>query len=80
MEAIMVSGRSDKKHFGAGHKGKGDGSGAMSDVAPERVPDSMVLSNRNKSEHSKMRGQDSKNIETEQLRDNAANRDPRKDH
>jgi hypothetical protein len=75
----MVSGHGSKKHFGAGVKGKGDGSGAMSDIAPERVPDNMVLSNRDKTEHSKIRGQDSKDIETEQLRDHSANRYPRKE-
>jgi hypothetical protein len=53
-------------------KGKGTGSGAMTDE--ENIPDNMALSNRDKSRHSHDRGQDSKWIETEQRPDHAANR------
>jgi hypothetical protein len=62
------------KHFGAGSQGKGDGSGANSEVDPEKVGENMVLSNRDKSLHSDARGLDSKAIQTEQLHDHAANR------
>ncbi|HYD06004.1 MAG TPA: hypothetical protein VEC60_09765 [Reyranella sp.] len=75
----MVSGRGDKKHVGVGSHGKGSGTGAMTDIEPERVPDNMVLSNRDKAAHSKARGQDGKAIETEQLQDHAANRYPQKE-
>jgi hypothetical protein len=72
----MSSGKGNKKQTGEGSQGKGTGTGAMSNIDPERVPDNMVLSNRDKAQHSKTRGQDSKDIETEQLRDHAANRYP----
>jgi hypothetical protein len=56
-----------KKHFGAGSAGKGDGSGGMS--GGTEIPDNMVLSNRDKEQHSKDRGQDSKWVQTEQRHD-----------
>ena len=63
-----------RKHFGPGAQGKGDGTGAMSDIAPEDIPENIVLSNRDKSQHSDQRGLDSKNVQTEQFHDHAANR------
>ena len=62
-----------KKHFGPGTQGKGSGTGAQTDVRDEKVEPNMVLSNRDKSQHSKTRGQDSKRIQSEQLQDANAN-------
>ena len=59
---------------GPGAQGKGDGSGAMSDLPEGVLPDNMVLSNRDKSRHSDERGLDSKNVQTEQYQDHAGNR------
>jgi len=64
----------DGKHLGPGAKDKGAGTGAMTDVQNELIGDNMVLSNRDKSEHSRDRGQDSKWTQTEQLKDHAANK------
>jgi hypothetical protein len=66
----------DRKHVGAGAKGKGDGSGAMTDLDPDTLPANMVLSNRDKAQYSRDRDLDSKSIQTEQYQDHAANRDP----
>lgn len=63
-----------KKTFGAGVHGKGDGTGAMSDISPEKVPENMPLSNRDKTRHVGERGHDGKNIMTEQMQDHADNR------
>jgi hypothetical protein len=57
-------------------KGKGAGVGAMTDLQQDLVPENMVLSNRDKTQHSGERGQDSKWVQTEQLEDHAANREP----
>jgi hypothetical protein len=64
------------KHLGPGTriKGKGAGTGAMTDVQDELIGENMVLSNRDKAEHSRDRGQDSKWVETEQLQDHGANK------
>jgi len=62
-----------KKHVGAGAQGKGDGKGALTDKAD--VSDNVILSNRDKSQHSDQRGQDSKWIQSEQLRDHELNQD-----
>ena len=59
--------KADKKHFGAGSLGKGDGSGAMSGNA--EIPENMVLSNRDKAQHSHDRGQDGKWVQSEQRHD-----------
>ena len=64
----------DRKHIGAGSQGKGDGSGAMTDLQPEVIPENMILSNRDKSRHPEGRGLDSKHVQTEQLQDHAENR------
>ena len=65
-----------KKHFGAGSQGKGDGSGALTVMDDGRLPGNMVLSNRDKAQHSQERGLDSKAVQTEQYQDHAANRRP----
>ncbi|MBB3444106.1 hypothetical protein [Rhizobium sp. BK379] len=66
----------DHKHIGAGAKGKRDGSGAMTDLEPDVLPENMVLSNRDKARHSRERGLDGKAVQSEQYQDHAANRDP----
>ena len=66
----------NRKHFGPGAQGqgKGDGTGAMTEVDNATIPDNAVLSNRDKAQHSDQRGLDSKNVQTEQYHDHAANR------
>jgi hypothetical protein len=66
--------KASKKRMGAGSQGKGDGSGAMTDVPKEVIPENAILSNRDKSQHSGERGLDSKTIQNEQLQDQPANR------
>ncbi len=67
--------RSGKTFRGAAaDKGKGSGEGAMTDLQGGLLGENMVLSNRDKSEHSRERGQDSKWVETEQLQDHADNK------
>ncbi|MEH2513184.1 hypothetical protein V1291_004538 [Nitrobacteraceae bacterium AZCC 1564] len=64
------------KHFGgsARDNGKGAGGGGMTDLRDDVLGENNVLSNRDKAEHSRVRGQDNKWIETEQRQDHAANR------
>ncbi|WP_332680569.1 hypothetical protein [Bosea sp. (in: a-proteobacteria)] len=59
--------------LGPSIKGKGDGSGAMS-TRPASLPDHKVLSNRDKAQLTRARGQDGKWIENEQRYDTQANR------
>ncbi|HZZ61033.1 MAG TPA: hypothetical protein VFE63_07650 [Roseiarcus sp.] len=66
--------KASRKHFGKGEQGKGAGTGAMTDAEVEKIPDSGVLSNRNKSQHDKDRGLDEKGTENEGLRDHDMNR------
>jgi hypothetical protein len=73
MEEIMA--KADRKHFGPGLKGEGDGTGSMTEV-PEDLPDNAVLSNRDKKQHSEERGLDGKNVQNEQRQDHAMNRQP----
>ncbi|MEY9984128.1 hypothetical protein ABH995_003465 [Bradyrhizobium yuanmingense] len=47
---------------------------ALTDVPKEMIGDNMVLSNRDKKQHSDIRGMDGKSIQTEQYQDHAANR------
>lgn len=68
----------DRKHFGPGVQGKGDGTGAMTDLDRD-LPENAALSNRDKKQHSQQRGLDSKNVKNEQRPDNAASRQPIKD-
>jgi hypothetical protein len=63
-----------KKHFGPGARGKGTGTGAATDLPKEKIGDNMILSNRDKAQHTGQRGADSKYIQSEQLRDHSANR------
>ena len=59
--------KATKKHIGAGALGKRDGSGGLSENAD--IPENMVLSNRDKAQHSHTRGQDSKWVQSEQRHD-----------
>ena len=61
------------KSMGAGAQGKGSGTGAMTDVDKSIIPENMVLSNRDKAQHSRERGLDSKTIQSEQFHDHEAN-------
>ncbi|MGY4625181.1 hypothetical protein [Bradyrhizobium sp. USDA 4486] len=70
----MPSGHGSKTHFRSGMHGKSDGTGAFAEVPKEKIGDNMVLSNRDKKQHSDIRGMDSKSIQTEQYQDHSANR------
>ena len=70
----MATGHGGKNTMGRGAQGKGDGSGAMTTLPDGLVGENMILSNRDKSQHSSARGLDSKAIQTEQHQDHAANR------
>jgi hypothetical protein len=75
----MPGGHGSKTHFRSGVHGKSDGTGAMSEIPKDMVGDNMVLSNRDKAQHSEIRGLDGKAIQTEQYQDHAANRLPEED-
>jgi hypothetical protein len=72
MEFAMSKG--GKMHFGPGAQGKGDGTGGLTDLPKDKIGENMVLSNRDKSQHTDERGIDSKRIQSEQLQDHSANR------
>jgi hypothetical protein len=72
MEAVMAN--ASKTHSGRGAKGKGAGTGAMTDLPKGKVEENMALSNRDKARHPKERGLDSKAAQTEQLQDHSGNR------
>lgn len=63
-----------KHSVGSGAQGKGSGSGAMTELPAGILPENMVLSNRDKAQHSDERGLDGKNVQTEQYQDHAGNR------
>lgn len=63
-----------KKHLGPGTHGKGAGVGGMTDIPKDKIGENDILSNRDKKLHSQDRGQDSKEIQNEQLQDTATNR------
>jgi hypothetical protein len=60
--------------MGSGTQGKGDGTGALTELPEGILEENMVLSNRDKSQHSDERGLDSRAVQTEQFHDHAANR------
>ena len=62
-----------KKKVGAGSQGKGAGSGARTIRAGGGIGPNDVLSNRDKKQHTKARGQDGKTIQVEQLQDTESN-------
>jgi hypothetical protein len=63
-----------KKYFGSATHGKRAGTGALTDLPKNKIGDNMILSNRDKSQHTDQRGMDGKHIQSEQLQDHAANR------
>jgi len=63
-----------KTHFGAGSRGKKDGSGAMTPIDPDMIGENEILSNRDKSQHSRARGLDGNAIKSDQYQDHSANR------
>jgi hypothetical protein len=63
----------NKKKMGAGTQGKGSGTGALTERATGGIGENDVLSNRDKKQHSRVQGQDSKAIQVEQLQDTESN-------
>jgi hypothetical protein len=63
-----------KPETGSPIKSKGDGSGAMTDLQDDLLGDNSVLSNRDKAQSSRERGQDSRWNQTEQREDHVANK------
>lgn len=61
------------KHMGVAGHGKSSGNGAMTDIDKNILPENMVLSNRDKAQHSRERGLDSKTVQTEQFHDHQSN-------
>ena len=68
----MATPRRDR--IGRGAQGKGSGAGANTDISKSKIGENAVLSNRDKAQHSRRRGLDSKRVATEQFRDHSANR------
>jgi hypothetical protein len=66
--------KADRKHHGPGTQGKGDGTGAMTDIDEAALPANGVLSNRDKSTHSEERGFDGRAVMTEQFQDHVGAR------
>lgn len=66
----------DRKHMGAGSQDKGDGTGALTELDADTLPENMVLSNRDKAQHSAERGLGGKAVLSEQLQDHDANKGP----
>lgn len=65
-----------KKKIGKGAQGKGQGSGAMTTMPPDKIGENMILSNRDKSRSPPERGLDSRHIMNEQAQDHVHNRIP----
>jgi hypothetical protein len=63
-----------KCHAGPGTQGKKSGTGAMTELPEGILEENMVLSNRDKSQHSDGRGLDGKMVQTDQFQDHAGNR------
>ena len=66
----------DRKHLGKGTQRKGTGAGAMTELDKGSIEENQILSNRDKKQHSKERGQDGAAIKTDQEQDHVANRRP----
>lgn len=60
------------KQIGSAAHGKGSGTGAMTDIDKSVLADNMVLSNRDKAQHSRERGLDGKSVQNEQFHDTEA--------
>ncbi|MCJ9752092.1 hypothetical protein MOV61_15345 [Neorhizobium sp. BETTINA12A] len=65
--------KASSKRMGAGTQGKSSGNGAMTNIDKRTLPENKVLSNRDKAQHSRERGLDSKMVQTEQFHDHEAN-------
>ena len=63
-----------RKHIGEGSQGKGDGTGAMTNMDLDKIGQNDILSNRDKAQHSEGRGLDGNTIKSQQYQDHAANR------
>jgi len=70
----LIMAHTDKKHFGRGAQSKGTGSGATTDIDKDKIGDHTVLSNRDKSRHTRERGLDGAEIKSEQYQDHSGNR------
>lgn len=68
----MPVGNGSKTHFRSGMHGKGNGTGAFAKISKEKIGDNMVLSNRDKAQHSDLRGMDGKSIQTEKINPDGA--------
>jgi hypothetical protein len=67
--------KADSKKFGPGVKGKGDGTGAMTELDDAAVRKNDILSNRDKKLAStEERGHDSRHTQSEEFKDHAGNR------
>lgn len=72
--------KASKHHLGQGNSGKGAGTGALTEVPDDTLGENMVLSNRDKAQHSDARGLDSKAVQIEQYQDNSmSHRDAKTD-
>jgi hypothetical protein len=68
--------KASSKSFGSGAvQGKGDGTGAMTELDDEKVRKNQILSNRDKAQMSTdERGLDSSAVQTMEFKDHAGNR------
>jgi hypothetical protein len=64
--------QADKKHIGTGSQGKRSGTGAETKMPEDKVGPNDVLSNRDKAQHPKTRGLDSKTIRASRTRTSTA--------
>lgn len=62
--------------IGPGSHGKGEGSGAKTEMPRDMVGENEILSNRDKSRHNENRGLDGNQVRNDQCQDHAANRTP----
>ena len=63
-----------KAHMSPDGQGKGSGSGAATEIDKDKMGDNMVLSNRDKAQHTGERGLDNKQIEADQYQDDDSNK------
>jgi hypothetical protein len=62
-----------RQHMSHDGQGKGAGTGALTDMPDDKVGENMILSNRDKAQHSEARGLDSKAVQEMQSQDTEAN-------
>ena len=72
----MATGHGSKTTIGSGSHGKGAGVGAMTELEDEMVRKEQILSNRDKAQHSSIRGLDSKGVQVDEYQDTASHRRP----